>query len=575
MAHFHVKKKKGRPYLYVREIARVNGKPKVISQVYVGSPERVAAMVQGGAEQKAVVLKVQEFGSLWLAQQLDWDVDLASIIDGVVASGSRETGPSIGEYFLYCVWNRMIDAASKRKLPDWYEGTAVQHIRPVDTSQLNSQRYWEKWDRVSQEDLRIVAERFFKKIWKLNDVSADCLLFDTTNYYTYMASHTNSDLCQRGKNKASKHHLRQIGLALLVARNSRLPLFYATYPGNRHDSREFEQLMDEMFGVICGFEKTKERITVIIDKGMNSEQNFGWIDEHPRVHFITTYSPYFAEDLARTPLSQFEPVATAKNELLMANDQGHDRLLAFRTKGVFWGKERSVVVTYNPRTARKKNHVLESKLQQVRQELLEMRAKVRDNKPHWRNAAAIRERHVRLCERLHLAADLFSLEFAEDDSGLTMSFRKNHQRIARQKAMFGKSIIITDNTDWTTPDIVEGNFDRWQVEDRFRLSKDDDLVGTQPVRHWTDSKIRCHLFTCVVAMTQLRRLELRLLAAGIKRTAEDVMTDMRRLHSVLTLVPGRRMPERHIEQPTKTQSEVLSAFNHRVDRSGVLQPATR
>jgi 8-oxo-dGTP pyrophosphatase MutT (NUDIX family) len=44
MAQFHVKKKKGRPYLYVREIARVDGKPKVVSQIYLGSPERVAAM---------------------------------------------------------------------------------------------------------------------------------------------------------------------------------------------------------------------------------------------------------------------------------------------------------------------------------------------------------------------------------------------------------------------------------------------------------------------------------------------------------------------------------------------------
>ena len=44
MAHFHVKKKNGRPYLYVREIARVDGKPKVVSQTYVGSPEKVATL---------------------------------------------------------------------------------------------------------------------------------------------------------------------------------------------------------------------------------------------------------------------------------------------------------------------------------------------------------------------------------------------------------------------------------------------------------------------------------------------------------------------------------------------------
>jgi ribosomal protein S4E len=39
--------------------------------------------------------------------------------------------------------------------------------------------------------------------------------------------------------------------------------------------------------------------------------------------------------------------------------------------------------------------------------------------------------------------------------------------------MFGKNIIITDNTDWTTGDIVEASLDRRQVEDHFRVSKDE------------------------------------------------------------------------------------------------------
>ncbi|MDR3715889.1 MAG: hypothetical protein P4L51_24015, partial [Puia sp.] len=63
MAHFHIKTKKGRPYLYVREIARVDGKPKVISQIYIGSPEKVAGLLVG-KEADILNLKVEEFGSL-------------------------------------------------------------------------------------------------------------------------------------------------------------------------------------------------------------------------------------------------------------------------------------------------------------------------------------------------------------------------------------------------------------------------------------------------------------------------------------------------------------------------------
>lgn len=198
MAHFHIKKKKGRPYLYVREIARVDGKPKVISQTYIGSPEKVASMA-GGQNQDLDTLKVEEFGALWLAGKIDEDIDLCKIIDQVIPKADREKGPSVGEYFLYCVWNRMIEAVSKNKLSEWYQRTAIQHIRPVAVNELTSQRYWEKWNRVSEEALLQIAQDFFRQLWDIESPSADCLLFDTTNYYTFMASQTPSNMILQQK----------------------------------------------------------------------------------------------------------------------------------------------------------------------------------------------------------------------------------------------------------------------------------------------------------------------------------------------------------------------------------------
>jgi hypothetical protein len=110
--------------------------------------------------------------------------------------------------------------------------------------------------------------------------------------------------------------------------------------------------MDEMFAVVCGLHNTKERLTVVIDKGMNSEDNFAWIDEHARIHFVTTYSTYFAQELATTPIERFEPVDIAKNQRLVEQGMPEERLLAYRTSGEYWGKQRAVVVTYNPVTAR-------------------------------------------------------------------------------------------------------------------------------------------------------------------------------------------------------------------------------
>jgi transposase len=41
------------------------------------------------------------------------------------------------------------------------------------------------------------------------------------------------------------------------------------------------------------------------------------------------------------------------------------------------------------------------------------------------------------------------------------------------------------------------------VEEAFRQSKDEDLISLMPFRHWTDSKIRCHILTCIVALAYL------------------------------------------------------------------------
>jgi len=573
MAHFHIKKKKGRPYLYVREISRVNGKPKVISQVYVGSPDRVAQLAKG-EKQLARSLKTEEFGALWLAQQINNDFCLESIVDSVVQTGAREKGPSVGEYFLYCVWNRMIKAVSKRRLGHWYDQTAIQQIRAVNTKELNSQRYWEKWERVNEEDLKKISNKFFRRLWDIQTPDADCFLFDTTNYYTFMSSQTDSDLAQRGRNKEGRHNLRQVGLGLLVSRGLKLPLYYSVYPGNIHDSKHFKFIMDEMFGVICSFNEAKENLTLVIDKGMNSEDNYSFIDKHKQMHFVTTYSTYFAQEIAMTPLEEFKLVDTKKNRKLIKQERINECMLAYRTKGKYWGKERSVVVTYSPKTAQKKEYAFFSKITKLRQELLEMQLKVRKKAPHWKNPETIKTRYNRLCASLHISSTLFDIDFKKDKTSLKMSFRKNERNVKKKQSMFGKNIIITDNKDWSTGDIIEASLDRWQVEEKFRQSKNEDFVGVGPIRHWTDSKIRCHLFTCVVAMVYLRMIELKLSANGVNRSAEEIMDDMQHLHSILH-ISKQGKPLRQLETPNKTQTETLKAFGFYIDARGVLQKISR
>ena len=84
------------------------------------------------------------------------------------------------------------------------------------------------------------------------------------------------------------------------------------------------------------------------------------------------------------PLARFEPADTKGNRHLIEENMPGERLLVYLTRGEYWGKDRSVVITYNPSTARKQQYTFENKLETIRQELLSMRVKVRDQAAQWR-----------------------------------------------------------------------------------------------------------------------------------------------------------------------------------------------
>lgn len=565
MPHLYKKISGGRTYWYLRETHRVQGKVKLKWQKYLGTPETLMAKLEEVEHgQKPVKLRTEAFGSVFLAHLLEQELNTISLIDSIVPSKPNEKGPTVGEYFFYAWANRMIAPKSKRALRDWYRKTAIQHLRPVDLKDLSSKRYWAKWSRVSKEHIEEISSKFFARIREKLELGPETILFDTTNYFTYMATKNESELAKRGHNKASKHHLRQVGVGVLQDRESSVPLYYTVYSGNLHDSKLFHQVLDEIFGVVSGFADSDKKVTVVFDKGMNSAENISYIDAHQQIHFVTTYSPYLAEYEAKRDSGSFDILDIPKNRQLMAKKNEEDCLRAYRTNIEIWGRSRTMVVTFSPVTKRKKIHDLNRKLDRIRAELLEYRRKYNDQAPQWRSAEVIRNRYRKLCDDLHISTRFYDLEFENQ----TMSFRKNAQEVSSAIAMMGKNMIVTDNSQWSNEDIVLASLDRYKIENQFRVSKDPYQVRVNPMFHWTDGKIRCHLLTCMIALTALRLLELKL---DNKYTSKVIMEEMHSLDCVLSWRKGAKEPELGLETPGELQAEIMKDMGYVIQDAWVLQ----
>ena len=116
--------------------------------------------------------------------------------------------------------------------------------------------------------------------------------------------------------------------------------------------------------------------------------------------------------------------------------------------------------------------------------------------------------------------------------------------------------------------VIHASLDRYMVEKAFRQTKDSDLVSLYPLRHWTDSKIRCHLLTCVIALASLRLLELKV---GGGRSAKTIMEEMHNLNRVLSWRRGARRAQEQIEEPTDLQAHILAQLGYQAKDGSVLQ----
>jgi transposase len=123
--------------------------------------------------------------------------------------------------------------------------------------------------QVSKADDLDRAQLGLLALWKDKQmVSHRLLSYDTTNFYTFVAS-TNSrnTLAQRGHNKQGRHNLRQVGLSYVLDGVYGLSLCHHVYPGNVADTEEFSIALPRLLRFVDENQIPRDSITLVFDKG--------------------------------------------------------------------------------------------------------------------------------------------------------------------------------------------------------------------------------------------------------------------------------------------------------------------
>ena len=112
MASLVAKKKGNKLYYYVVESARVDGKPRIVHQAYLGTAEKVAALVKDRTSPVPLSATMRDFGlpgSLWLAAQ---QTGVFSLLESLWPQ--PRSGPSPAHYLLLAAIHRVCQPGPNR-----------------------------------------------------------------------------------------------------------------------------------------------------------------------------------------------------------------------------------------------------------------------------------------------------------------------------------------------------------------------------------------------------------------------------------------------------------------------------
>jgi transposase len=494
MASLTKKVVNGRPYYYLRETARVEGRVKVVRQVYLGRAEDLEQRLSGSAEPKAVISR--SFGAVAAALKLCRELDVAGAIDRALGASSRpRRGLSVGEMIVLAAINRACKPRSKRQLGDWYARTALVRLLPAERRTLTSQRFWDAMHVVSDEVIATAETEIVRRCIDRYGIELRPLIYDTTNFATFIDSaNERNTIARRGHPKGGRRDLRLVGLALCVALDSNIPLCHQTYEGSRNDTTHFPEaikLIKQRLIDLGLSEAELAELTLVYDKGNNSKHNQPLADE-TGLGVVGSLSPHHHPELLDAGREQFTAIEPMPGTL------------AYRTRKDLYGQDRTIVVSYSESFAAKQRRSFNQTLAKAHRELDELRGIVERGR-HRMDDRALDERVKTILKRRWLK-DAIAVEHNLDAN--TFAYHTDPdalERIAQRE--WGKRIIFTSRHEWTDQEIVAAYRAQSKAENAFRQDKDREFVSYSPTFHWTDQKLKVHGFYCTLALTIVSLIE--------------------------------------------------------------------
>jgi transposase len=125
---------------------------------------------------------------------------------------------------------------------------------------------------------------------------------------------------------------------------------------------------------------------------------------------------------------------------------------------------------------------------------------------------------------------------------------------------FGKRLLITDRVDWSTTEILQAYREQDCIEKIFRSSKDSEHFSIRPQHHYTDQKIRVHIFCCLLGLTLTTILQKEVLKHGINISKKQLLNKLSEIRRCWLKNKDSNQATNVLEEMDTMQSQLWDAI---------------
>jgi len=416
------------------------------------------------------------------------------------------------------VFNRLLDPHSKLGVCDWVK---TQAIPEVSFREIPLHHYYRSLDYLMRHK-ESLEETIFFSVADLFTLDLSLVFYDlTSSYFTGEGC----PLATHGYSRDHRPDCHQIEIGLLVNRDG-LPIAHEVWEGNTADPATVPDTLDTLarrFGLKrCVFVgdnamATPDNITLLRKKGYEYIMSMK-LKKDARARRIL-------EDPALPAPDQFVPV---KDNL---------RVYEIPLPGAGFREDERVILCYNPERAQASREKRALRRERGRAYLQSV-ADAPPKKGRPRKPEKIRTMVDRTLRKRGISG-WFTYTVTPDGR---LAFQENDAALASEERTDGICLLVTNAPTLSAAEVAQGYRTLWEVEQAFREMKS--FLRIRPVYHYTDLRVRGHVFVCVLAYLLETVLEQKLLKAGIHLSARKALRLLEPIHMVQAIFQGKLVARR-------------------------------